>query len=90
MTDTPLSGVTLYRFEVSVTGLTLNRAAWICSSKGPIQIEVKQLETDRRFSAQLLCQRGAFTSLTLTFATPNSLSRTTRERRWLAARPLEP
>jgi len=71
MTDTPPAGVTLLSFEVSVTGATLNPGRVdLLGGKGPIQIEVKQLETESAFLSTATVPAGAFTSLTLTFANP--------------------
>jgi hypothetical protein len=71
MTDTPPAGVTLLSFEVSVTGATLNPGSVdLLGGKGPIQIEVKQLETESAFLSTATVPAGAFTSLTLTFANP--------------------
>jgi len=60
MTDTPPAGVTLLSFEVSVTGATLNPGSVdLLGGKGPIQIEVKQLETESAFLSHSYCaQRG--------------------------------
>ncbi len=71
MTDTPPAGVTLLSFEVSVTGATLDPGnVDLLGGKGPIQIEVKQLETESAFLSTVTVPAGAFTSLTLTFASP--------------------
>jgi len=71
MTDTPPAGVTLLSFEVSVTGATVNPGSVdLLGGKGPIQIEVKQLETEAAFLSTATVPAGAFTSLTLTFANP--------------------
>ena len=71
MTDTPPAGVTLLSFEVSVTGATVNPGSVdLLGGKGPIQIEVKQLETESAFLSTATVPAGAFTSLTLTFANP--------------------
>jgi len=71
MTDTPPAGVTLLSFEVSVTGAALNPGSVdLLGGKGPIQIEVKQLETESAFLSTATVPAGAFTSLTLTFANP--------------------
>src|SRR5713226_3159516 len=71
MTDTPPAGVTLLSFEVSVTGATLNPGSVdLLGGKGPIQIEVKQLETESAFLSTATVPAGTFTSLTLTFANP--------------------
>jgi hypothetical protein len=71
MTDTPPAGVTLLSFEVNVTGATLNPGSVdLLGGKGPIQIEVKQLETESAFLSTATVTPGTFTSLTLTFANP--------------------
>ncbi len=71
MTDTPPVGVTLLSFEVSVTGATLSPGSVdLLGGKGPIQIEVKQLETESAFLSTATVPAGTFTSLTLTFADP--------------------
>src|SRR5229473_431284 len=71
MTDTPPAGVTLLSFEVSITGVTLNPGSVdLLGGKGPIQIEVKQLETESALLSTATVPAGTFTSLTLTFANP--------------------
>ena len=71
ITDTPPTGVTLLSFEVNVTGATLNPGSVdLLGGKGPIQIEVKQLETDSAFLSTASVTPGTFTSLALTFANP--------------------
>jgi hypothetical protein len=71
MTDTPPAGVTLLSFEVNVTGATLNPGSVdLLGGNGPIQIEVKQLETESAFLSTATVIPGTFTSLTLTFANP--------------------
>ena len=71
MTDTPPAGVTLLSFEISVTGATLNPGSVdLLGGKGPIQIEVKQLETESAFLGTATVTPGTFTSLALTFANP--------------------
>ena len=71
MTDTPPAGVTLLSFEVSVTGAMLNPGSVdLLGGRGPIQIEVKQLETESAFLTTATVTPGTFTSLTLTFANP--------------------
>src|SRR5713226_7510507 len=64
MTDTPPAGVTLLSFEVNVTGATLNPGSVdLLGGKGPIQIEVKQLETESAFLSTATVTPGTFTSL---------------------------
>jgi hypothetical protein len=71
ITDTPPAGVTLLSFEVSVTGATLNPGSVdLLGGKGPIQVEVKQLETESAFLSTATVTPGTFTGLTLTFANP--------------------
>jgi len=71
ITDTPPAGVTLLSFEVAVTGATLNPGnVDLLGGKGPIQIEVKQLETESAFLSTATVAPGTFASLTLTFANP--------------------
>jgi Domain of unknown function (DUF5666) len=69
MTDTPPVGVTLLSLKVRVTGATLNPGSVdLLAGKGPIQIEIKQLETESAFLSTTAVSPGTFTSLTLTFA----------------------
>jgi len=71
MTDTPPAGVPLLSFEVSVTGATLNPGSVdLLGGKRPVQIEVKQLETESAFLSTATVTPGTFTSLTVTFASP--------------------
>ncbi len=71
ITDTPPAGVTLLSFEVAVTGATLNPGnVDLLGGKGPIRIEVKQLETESAFLSTATVAPGTFASLTLTFANP--------------------
>jgi hypothetical protein len=71
ITDRPPTGVTLLSFEVAVTGATLNPGnVDLLGGKGPIQIEVKQLETESAFLSTATVAPGTFASLTLTFANP--------------------
>src|SRR5712692_4722981 len=71
ITDTPPAGVTLLSFEVNVAGAMLNPGSVdLLGGKGPIQIEVKQLETESAFLSTATVTPGTFTSLTLAFANP--------------------
>src|SRR5260370_33731618 len=71
ITDTPPTGVTLLSFEVNVTGAMLNPGSVdLLGGKRPIQIEVKQLETESAFLSTATVTPGTFTSLNLTFANP--------------------
>jgi len=71
ITDTPPAGVTLLSFEVNVTGATLNPGNIdLLAGKGPVQIELKQLETESAFLNTAPVAPGTFASLSLTFANP--------------------
>ena len=71
ITDTPPAGVTLLSFEVTLTGATLNPGSVdLLAGKGPMQIEVKRLETESAFVSTASVPPGTFTSLALTFANP--------------------
>jgi len=71
ITDTPPAGVTLLSFEVNVTGATLNPGNIdLLAGKGPVQIELKQLETESAFLNTATVAPGTFASLSLTFANP--------------------
>jgi Domain of unknown function (DUF5666) len=72
ITDTPPAGVTLLSFKVNVTGATLNPGSVdLLAGKGPIQIQVKQIETESAFLSTATVTPGTFTSLTLTLANPD-------------------
>src|SRR5712692_7826160 len=69
--DTPPTGVTVLSFEVSVTGATLNPGnVDLLSGRGPVRIEVKQLETESAFLNTARVAPGTYTSLNLTFSNP--------------------
>jgi hypothetical protein len=73
MRDTPPAGVTVISFEVFVTGAKLNPGnVDLLAGKGPIQIEVKRLEVETAFlsTASVPTSSSPFTSLDLTFASP--------------------
>src|SRR2546425_12756706 len=71
ITDTPPAGVTVLSFEVSVTGATLNPgSADLLGGRGPVRIEVEQLETESAFLNTARVNPGTYTSLNLTFANP--------------------
>jgi hypothetical protein len=71
ITDTPAAGIALLSFEVTLTGATLNPGSVdLLSGKGPMQIEVKRLETESAFLSTASVPPGTFTSLALTFANP--------------------
>lgn len=71
LTDAPPAGVTVLSFEVSVTGATLNPGAVdLLAGKGPVQIEVKKLETESAFLSTASIPAANYTSLNLTFANP--------------------
>ena len=71
MTDAPPTGVTVLSFEVSLTGASLSPGgADLLAGKGPIQIEVKHLETEAAFLSTASVTPGTFSSLNMTFANP--------------------
>lgn len=71
VTDTPPMGVTVLSFEVSVTGATLNPGGVdLLAGRGPVRIEVEQLETESAFLNTARVAPGTYTSLNLTFANP--------------------
>ena len=71
ITDTPPTGVTVLSFEVSVTGATLNPGGVdLLAGRGPVRIEVEQLETESAFLSTASVAPGTYTSLNLTFANP--------------------
>jgi hypothetical protein len=71
LTDAPPAGVTVFTFEVTVTGATLNPGnVDVLAGKGPQRIEVKKLETENAFLSTANVAAGNYTSLNLTFANP--------------------
>jgi hypothetical protein len=69
--DTPPTGFTFLSFEVSVTGATLSPGnVDLLGGKGPVRIEVKQLETEAAFLNTANVMPGTYTGVTLTFANP--------------------
>ena len=71
LTDAPPAGITVFTFEVSVTGATLNPGnVDVLAGKGPIRIEVKKLETENAFLSTANVTAGNYTSLNLTFSNP--------------------
>jgi|HubBroStandDraft_6_1064221.scaffolds.fasta_scaffold49149_2 hypothetical protein len=71
LTDAPPAGVTVFTFEVTVTGATLNPGnVDVLAGKGPQRIEVKQLETENAFLSTANIAAGNYTSLNLTFSNP--------------------
>jgi uncharacterized protein DUF5666 len=71
VTDAPPAGITVFTFEVTVTGATLNPGnVDLLAGKGPIRIEVKKLETESAFLSTANITPGSFTSLNLTFSNP--------------------
>lgn len=73
MKDAPPQGVSVISFEVSVTGATLQPGnVDLLAGSGPIQIEVKRLEVETAFLGTVSVPPGSgpFTTLNLTFATP--------------------
>ena len=71
LTDAPPAGVTVFTFEVTVTGAALNPGnVDLLAGKGPQRIEVKQLETENAFLSTATIAAGNYTSLNLTFSNP--------------------
>jgi hypothetical protein len=71
LTDAPPAGVTVFTFEVTVTGATLNPGnVDLLAGKGPQRIEVKHLETENAFLSTANIAAGNYTSLNLTFSNP--------------------
>src|SRR5690349_24498869 len=71
MTDTPPTGVTILSFEVTVTSATLNPGNIdLLAGKGPIRVEVRELETESAFLNTASVRPGTYTSLNLTFTNP--------------------
>src|SRR5216684_5581985 len=71
VTDTPPTGVSVLSFEVSVTGATLNPGSVdLLAGRGPVRIEVENLETESGFLNTARVAPGTYTSLNLTFANP--------------------
>ncbi len=69
--DTPPTGVTVLSFEVTVTGAALNPGnVDLLAGRGPVRIEVEQLETESAFLNTARVAPGTFTSLNLTFSNP--------------------
>jgi predicted component of type VI protein secretion system len=71
VTDAPPTGVTVFSFEVTVTGATLNPGnVDLLGGKGPVRLEVKKLETENAFLSTASVAAGNYTSLALTFSNP--------------------
>src|SRR5690242_7109920 len=71
VTDTPPMGVTVLSFEVSVTGATLSPGGVdLLAGRGPVRVEVEQLETESALLSTASVAPGTYTSLNLTFANP--------------------
>lgn len=76
VTDAPPAGVTVFSFEVTLTGATLNGTGIyatnidLLAGKGPQRIEVKHLETENAFLNLSNVTPGNYTTLKLTFSNP--------------------
>ena len=76
VTDAPPAGVTVFSFEVTLTGATLNGTGIyatnidLLAGKGPQRIEVKHLETENAFLNLANVTPGTYTTLNLTFSNP--------------------
>jgi hypothetical protein len=75
-TDAPPAGVTLFSFEVTLTGATLTGTGIYANTidllggKGSQRIEVKHLETENAFLNLANVTPGNYTTLKLTFSNP--------------------
>ena len=67
VTDTPPSGVTILSFEVTVTGATLSPGN-VQLITNPVQIEVKQLETEAAFLSTINVPQGTYQSIAVTLS----------------------
>jgi hypothetical protein len=76
VTDAPPAGITLFSFEVTLTGATLNGTGIyatnvdLLSGKGAQRIEVKHLETENTFLNLTNVIPGNYSTLNLTFSNP--------------------
>ena len=76
VTDAPPAGVTLFSFEVTLTGATLNGTGIyatnvdLLAGKGAQRIEVKHLETENTFLNLTNVIPGNYSTLNLTFSNP--------------------
>jgi hypothetical protein len=71
VTDAPPAGVTVFSFEVTVSGATLNPGnVDLLAGKSPVRLEIKQLETQNAFLSTANIAAGNYTSLNLTFSNP--------------------
>ncbi len=74
MRDTPPSGVTILAFEITVTGAQLQPSsssqAAVSLLNAPVEIELKQLETETAFLNTAPAPPGTYSGITLTFANP--------------------
>jgi hypothetical protein len=71
MTDAPPAGVTIFSFEVKLTSAVLNPGAIdLLAGKGPLDIEIKRLETETALLNTANVPAGTYTTIQLTFANP--------------------
>jgi Domain of unknown function (DUF5666) len=71
MTDMPPAGATILSFEVTVTNAVLNPGnVDLLAGRGPVHVELRQLETESAFLNTANVEPGTFSSLSLTFANP--------------------
>ncbi|MBI3404185.1 MAG: hypothetical protein HY046_01855 [Acidobacteria bacterium] len=69
VTDTPPAGVTIFSFEVTVTGAVLQPGN-VQLVTAPLQIEIKRLETESALLNTLNVPAGSYTSIDVTFTNP--------------------
>lgn len=71
VTDAPPAGVTIFSFEVTVSGATLNPGnVDLLAGRSPVRLDIKQLETRNAFLSTANITAGNYTSLNLTFSNP--------------------
>jgi len=67
VSDAPPAGVTILSFEVNVSSAVLNPGN-VQLVTAPVQIEVKQLETEAAFLSTINVPQGTFQSISVTFS----------------------
>lgn len=72
--DTPPSGVTILRFEITVTGASLqptdSGAAAVSLLTAPAKVELERLQTETAFLSTAPAPPGTYASIMVTFANP--------------------
>jgi Domain of unknown function (DUF5666) len=71
ITDAPPAGVTVFSFELTLISAVLNPGSIdLLAEKGPLNIEVKRLETETALINTTNVPPGAYTNVALTFVNP--------------------